>query len=140
MPKTNFASYLLAKPWDEASFDQKQLLEKTLPWLQSLFQLPNHKIADDEVGRDFLFPMIKLGLAFEQIQDLCLKIPSAWPLDHREIYYDFRLERWMKHIEPLTLPECIREYIRNSINPEQAENYLRSEFAKALTEIKNENI
>lgn len=80
----------------------------------------------------FLLPLAEFGLSAEQMAKLILALPEGWPWDHSKVYYDFRLSRWMKHIEPPTVAECLEEYYRHSESPESALAYLRREWETFL--------
>jgi hypothetical protein len=75
-----------------------------------------------------LLPLAEFGLAADLMIKLMLAVPEGWPWDHRQIYYDFRLGRWMKHIEPPTVSECLEEYFENSESRESAMTYLRAQW------------
>ena len=80
----------------------------------------------------FLLPMAEAGFASAQMIRLIGKIPAGYALDHREMFYDFRLDRWIKHIEPPTLAECLEEYVRNAETPEQGLAYARKVWEEFL--------
>jgi hypothetical protein len=63
---------------------------------------------------------------------LAEKVPEDFPLDHREVYFDFRLGRWIKHIEPPTIAQCLEEYLENAESPEDGLAYLKREWAAFL--------
>lgn len=81
---------------------------------------------------DFLLPMAELGLTPVQMLGLLNKVPADWPLSHREIYYDFRLARWQKHIEPPTLAECLDEYLENAPSKVEGMTYIRAVWEEFL--------
>ncbi len=73
----------------------------------------------------FLLPMAEAGLTAAQLHRLVTKIPAGYALDHREMFYDFRLDRWIKHLEPPSLAECLEEYLHNAETPAQGLAYVR---------------
>jgi hypothetical protein len=79
-----------------------------------------------------LLPLAEFGLGAELIVKLMLAVPEGWPWDHREIYYDFRLGKWMRHIEPPTISQCLDEYFEHSESPESALAYLRDQWERFL--------
>jgi hypothetical protein len=82
--------------------------------------------------RDFLLPLAAAGLDADQMLDLLARVPAGWPLSHREMYYDFRLARWQKHIEPPTLQGLLEEYMESASSKEEGLAYLRKEWARFL--------
>lgn len=86
----------------------------------------------EDILRAFLFPFAEFGLDSAQMLGLLDKVPGGWALDHREIYYDFRLARWQKHIEPPALAECLDEYLENSPSREEGSAYVREEWTRFL--------
>lgn len=82
--------------------------------------------------RDFLLPLAAAGLDAGQMLDLVGRVPAGWPLSHREMYYDFRLARWQKHVEPPTLPELLEEYLSSASTREEGLAYLRKEWKRFL--------
>jgi hypothetical protein len=89
-----------------------------------------------DAGRDslrsFLLPFAAFGLDAAQMLGLLEKVPAGWPLDHREMYYDFRLERWQRHIEPPSVAEILDEYADNAPTPEEGLAYLRAQWSAFL--------
>ena len=73
----------------------------------------------------FLLPMAEIGFSAAQMQRLVGKIPAGYGLDHREMFYDFRLDRWIKHLEPPSLEECMEEYLRNAESLAKGLTYVR---------------
>lgn len=88
--------------------------------------------AEEDAIRDFLLPFAEFGLDSSQMLGLLDKVPREWPLSHRDMYYDFRLARWQKHIEPPALADCLEEYMENSPSPEVGLDYLREQWAQFL--------
>jgi hypothetical protein len=86
----------------------------------------------EDLRRDFLLPFAVFGLDTAQMLTLLEKVPADWPLNHREVYYDFRLERWQKHIEPPTVAGILDEYADNSPSPEEGLAYLRKQWSEFL--------
>jgi hypothetical protein len=73
----------------------------------------------------FLLPLAEAGLSGTQIRFLMQKMPAGFPLDHREIYYDFRLATWIRHIEPPTVTGILEEYLATAETREQGMAYLK---------------
>lgn len=86
----------------------------------------------EDVLRDFLLPFAEFGLDASQMLGLLDKVSADWPLSHRDIYYDFRLGRWQKHIEPPTIAESLDEYLENSPSREEGLAYLRAQWKAFL--------
>ena len=78
---------------------------------------------------NFILPFIKVGLSAEQIGDLLKKIPKDWSFDHREMYYDFRLARWIRHIEPKDLNATVQEYLVSAGSLEEGVLYVQKILA-----------
>ncbi len=88
------------------------------------------KFKGSEVDFDrFIIPFIKAGLTGSQIDTLLRKIPEGWELDHREMYFDFRLSRWIRHIEPKDLTETVREYLVNAGSLEEGALHVQKVLA-----------
>jgi hypothetical protein len=82
--------------------------------------------------REFLLPFAAAGLDAAQMLDLLGKVPPGWPLSHREMYYDFRLARWQKHLEPPTLADLLEEYLASAPSREEGLAYLKEEWRQFL--------
>lgn len=80
----------------------------------------------------FLLPLAEAGLPAAVMRRLAGKIPPGWPRDHREIYFDFRLDRWMRILEPPTLSECLEDYLANATSPEAGMAFLKGEWEAFL--------
>lgn len=105
-------------------------LEQALAGLQDTLP-PNAKV---RVGLPlFLLPMAESGLTGELMAGLVGRVPAGFPLDHREIYFDFRLDRWMKHIEPPTLSDCLEEYLESAESPAEGMAYLKEQWLAFLS-------
>jgi len=76
----------------------------------------------------FLLPLAEFGLTCDQMHKLIEKIPTDFILSHREIYFDYRMNRWIKHIEPLSILECMEDYFVNSESPDEALEYLKTQW------------
>lgn len=76
----------------------------------------------------FLLPLAEAGLSGTQMRSLLGKVPAGFPLDHREIYFDFRLGVWIRHIEPPTVSGILEEYLATAETPEQGLAYLKGEW------------
>jgi hypothetical protein len=80
----------------------------------------------------FLLPLAESGLDAPQMLRLARRIPEEYTLDHREIYFDFRLDRWMRILEPPTLAECLDSYVHTAPSPEEGLAYARREWEAFL--------
>ncbi|MEO7427400.1 MAG: hypothetical protein ABI036_19595 [Fibrobacteria bacterium] len=80
----------------------------------------------------FLLPMVEAGFSAPQILTLMEKVPFGFPKDHRLIYFDFRLARWIRHIEPPTFREIMEEYLEHAPTREEGLAYLEKEWAEFL--------
>ncbi len=85
----------------------------------------------------FIQPLIALGLGHEQIISLISKIPFGWQLDHKQMYYDFRLSRWIRHIEPDSLETSLRETLETAPTIEQGLEWVGQIVTKVSEELKN---
>jgi hypothetical protein len=72
----------------------------------------------------FLLPMAEAGFTAAQIRGLAGKVPEGLPFDHREIYFDMRLGRWMRHIEPPT----VSEILDNAESPAAGYAFLKAQW------------
>lgn len=100
--------------------------------LQALGQSSLKGSARESILREFLLPLAESGLGASQMLSLLRKVPEGWHLSHREIYYDFRLARWQKHIEPPTIAESLDEYLENAPSREEGLAYLRRQWREFL--------
>lgn len=96
--------------------ERERLTNITQKWLPPF---SNQSDTTGSILIEFLLPLIRFGLTDGQIEYLLHKLPKNCPPNHREIYFDFRLDRWQKHVEPPSLKECIQDYLQNA--PSQAE-------------------
>ncbi len=78
----------------------------------------------------FVLPLAEMGLTLNQMLDLTRKVPSSWPFDHREIYFDFRLQRWMHILDAPTIDECLEDYVNHSPSQADALDYLERHVEK----------
>ncbi|MDQ3000616.1 MAG: hypothetical protein M3Y08_05070 [Fibrobacterota bacterium] len=109
------------------SAPQAEALEKALGNLFSADEGPNQVGKRDGLPL-FLLPLAELGLTWDQMVGLVEKVPAGYVLDHREIYFDFRLGRWMKHIEPPTVAQILEEYIDTAESKNQGLTYLKQQW------------
>ena len=100
--------------------------------LSHLVPRPSKSMAKHNDLPAFLLPLAEFGLSSETIIRLAAKIPADYPIDHREIYFDFRLDRWIKHIEPPTVSEVLEEYLESSESPTQGMDYLEGQWRAFL--------
>ena len=85
----------------------------------------------------FLLPFAEAGFSAALMGRLAEKLPSGWPFDHRELYFDFRLDRWMRHLEPPTLAECLDEYVRTAPSPAEGLEYAKRDWDAFLARWKD---
>jgi hypothetical protein len=83
----------------------------------------------------FLLPLAEAGCPAPLMRRLAAKFPPDWPRDHREAYFDFRLDRWMRILEPPTLAECMEEYVRSAESPEEGLAFVRREWERLAKRI-----
>jgi hypothetical protein len=110
--------------------DRMQALESALDRLAKGGRSPAD--AGGEAWPMFLLPLAESGLSADQMVRLGEKVPQGFPLDHRDIYFDFRLDRWIRHIEPPTIAQCLEEYLVNAESPAEGIAYLRKEWEAFL--------
>lgn len=123
-------TYRLDARLGRLSADQREAMERAL----ALYESGSRHEGGPSVGErlTFLLPLAQFGLGADLLVRLMLSVPEDWPWDHRQIYYDFRLGRWMKHIEPPTFGQCLEEYFENAETPEAALRYLGGEWDRFL--------
>ena len=109
------------------SAPQAEDLEKALGVLSRAAEGPNPVGKRDGLPL-FLLPLAELGLTWDQMVGLVEKVPAGHALDHREIYFDFRLGRWMKHIEPPTVSQILDEYVETAESKNQGLAYLKQQW------------
>lgn len=80
----------------------------------------------------FLLPLAEAGFPAALMGRLAEKLPPGWPTDHREVYFDFRLDRWMRILEPPALAECLDEYVRTAPSPAEGMDYVKREWTAFL--------
>lgn len=111
---------------------QGMALAKAMELAARMAQRTGRKHLDEDALRDFLLPFTEFGLEAPHMLALLEKVPPDWPLDHREMYYDFRLQRWQKHIEPPSVAEILDEYADNAPTPDEGLAYLRRQWSEFL--------
>jgi len=107
---------------------QMRQLEEALTELSQANFVLERSEKDREALPLFLLPLAEFGLTCDQMLKLIEKIPSDFILSHREIYFDYRMNRWIKHIEPLSILECMQEYFVNAESPDEALDYLKTQW------------
>ncbi|GEM_PF-2815309 len=111
---------------------QLAALETALSKLSAAGDIRKRAESDQEALPLFLLPLAEFGMTGEQMIRMTEKVPDDFPFDHRNIYFDFRLGVWIKHIEPPTVSECLEEYFENAESPEQGLAYLREKWQAFL--------
>jgi hypothetical protein len=84
----------------------------------------------EEEMKKFLLPMAEMGMTMQQMSALAQKVPDGWPFDHREIYFDFRLQRWMRILDAPTIDECLEDYVQHAPTQSEALSYLENRVEK----------
>jgi hypothetical protein len=102
--------------------------KRTLAWAIVEIRTSRSDAPKEEPLRAFMLPLAEMGLTLPQILDLVRKLPVDWSFDHREVYYDFRLQRWMKILEVPTLDQCLADYVENAPSEAEAWQYLDDRF------------
>jgi hypothetical protein len=95
-----------------------------LGWVILEIRNRNANPPNDEDLKKFLLPFAEMGLSTQQMLTLTQKVPESWPFDHREIYFDFRLQRWMRILDAPTIDECLEDYVQHSPSQNEALTYL----------------
>lgn len=124
----------------EARLEPPQLmaLAKTLELAEKRFprlSRPAEVGSDGPDGgglRGFLLPFAAFGMDPAQMLGLLEKLPEGWTPSHREIYFDFRLGRWQRHIEPPTLEECLEEHLASAASEAEGLAWLKDKWAEFL--------
>ena len=111
---------------------QAEALEQALSRLAETAARKSKNMAGKPGLPAFLLPLAEFGLNSEAIIQLAEKVPEDYPFDHREIYFDFRLHRWIKHIEPPTVAEVLDEYLESSESHNQGIAYLQGQWQAFL--------
>jgi hypothetical protein len=111
---------------------QAEALEQALSRLSESVLIKRRSESDQNLLPFFMLPFAEFGMTRDQMIRLGGQIPADYTLEHRAIYFDFRLERWMRHIEPPTVSECLEDYFENSESPEQALAYLDGQWQTFL--------
>lgn len=78
--------------------------------------------------QSFLLPFAETGWSEAEMLDIARKVPKHWPCDHREIYFDFRLQRWMRILDAPTLEECLEDYVKHAPSEGEALTYLEGKI------------
>jgi len=115
----DLTNYSEKKLWEQLSFAQQELLKKMLEKYSSKNYLDDRKLTS------FFLPFIQFGLEEKHIDLLMKKVPNKWPLDLKKIFFDFRMNTWLKYLEPPTLEDCLKEYLANAPNRKEALTYIR---------------
>jgi hypothetical protein len=103
--------------------------------LESALSATGGALSTRKGGEDlplFLLSLAEQGLTGSQLLSLLQKVPTGFPLDHREIYFDFRLGIWIRHIEPPTVSGILEEYLASAETPELGLAYLDGEWRRFL--------
>lgn len=111
---------------------QLEALEKALSLLTASVKVRNRPESDQDALPIFLLPLVEFGLTSDQMIRLAELVPADFPFDHRDIYFDFRLDLWIRHIEPPTISECLEEYLGNAESPQAGLAYLREQWQAFL--------
>lgn len=90
------------------------------------------KAWEGPIAAAFLLPLAEADFPASLMRRWAEKIPAGWPLDHRQMYFDLRLDRWIRHLEPPTLAECLDEYVRTAASPEEGLAYAKREWEAFL--------
>lgn len=97
---------------------------RALAWVVLDMRQRRQNTALEEDLQRFVLPLAEMGLTLAQMMTLVQKVPNDWPLDHREIYFDFRLQRWMRILDAPTIDECLEDYVKHADSESQALDYL----------------
>lgn len=127
----NFQDHNVDARLSRLTAPQAEALEKALSDLTDAAIRPKQGGMKDELPL-FLLPMAELGLSGAQMRSLTERIPAGFPLDHREIYFDFRLGVWIRHIEPATVSGILEEYLATAETPAQGLAYLNAQWQDFL--------
>lgn len=97
---------------------------RALAWVVLDLRQRRQNTALEEDMQRFVLPLAEMGLTLAQMMALVEKVPDGWPLDHREIYFDFRLQRWMRILDAPTIDECLEDYVKHADSEIQGLDYL----------------
>ncbi len=106
-----------ASPGFKASPQERTDMESVLDDIRSTARFEIH---GEPTLHRFLLPLLRSGMPVDAALRLVKSVPEEWPHDHREIHYDFRLQRWMRILEPPGLEESLREHWVHSVSRRQA--------------------
>ena len=80
----------------------------------------------------FLLPLAELDFSTIQMVNIFKKVPVGFPLDHREIYFDFRFGIWIKHLEPPSVAAILDECVHNAATKAEGIEYLKLQWRDFL--------
>jgi hypothetical protein len=125
----------MGKPFRIGDTDPAHRLARLSPAQAEALESALRALGKDWDGPEaaaFLLPLAEAGFPAAVLRRLAEKIPPGWPRDHRETYFDFRLDRWMRILEPPTLAECLEEHLRNAASPEEGMAFVKREWEAFL--------
>jgi hypothetical protein len=121
----------MPKPFDLGDADPRTRLRRLPPDRTDALQAALSALGrawDGAESAAFLLPLAEAGFTADLMRDFAERLPAGWPRDHREVYFDFRLGRWSRHLEPPTLAECLDEHVRTAGTPEEGLDYAKREW------------
>jgi hypothetical protein len=133
----------MAKPFRLGDSDPALRLARLAPSQAEALESALQALGKDWDGPQsalFLLPLAEAGCPAALLIRLAGKIPPGWPRDHRETYFDFRLDRWMRILEPPTLAQCLDDYLRNAPSPQVGMAFLKREWGEFLKRQEAERI
>ncbi len=83
-------------------------------------------ITENRSWRHFLLPLAEFGYSPRQLAGLAEALPTAWNPDHAEVWWDFRLCRWQRHLEPPTLEQVFEDCFVDAPEPEEVYREIRA--------------
>ena len=117
-------NFSLQKSVEELSDTQKEGLAYFIEKYSTGKQQHKHVIEEIAVVQ-MVLPYFQFGLNSVQVENLLEQIPLDWNWDHREMYFDFRIKKWIKHIEPPSLEDSMQEYLTHSNSQKEAVDYIQ---------------
>jgi hypothetical protein len=131
-PKFSLAEFNLEARMTRLSKEQEKAFEEILKLCLNPESTLGKLHLKREAWLEFFLPLAEFGLSSDQMLGLAMRVPEGFPYDHRQIYYDFRLGNWIKHIEPPTISEILEEYLENSESTVQGMVYLKGQWRAFL--------
>lgn len=84
----------------------------------------------------FVQKMLDAGLTLDQAQNLTAEVPGDFTKDHSEIYFDFGLKRWCRHLEPASFDQMLDDILQSAPSVEEGYQLIQNALQKKMQSIK----